>query len=76
MYIINDKVSNLFGKIEFMLSYSFVAMSSWPTRWVGRWSALEFTMNTYDTALPPAQKGEGKTCPRIMFFTWELPCLN
>lgn len=76
MYIINDKVFNPFGKIKFTLSYSFVARSSWPTRWVGRWSALEFTTDTYDTALPPAQKGEDKPYPRIMFFTWELPCLS
>lgn len=62
MYIIKNRVSCPFGKIEFTLSYSFLAVSSWPTRWVRRQSAQESTTSGYDTALLPSPaKGKQDT---------------
>lgn len=78
MYVIKNRVSCSLVKIEFPLSYSFLAVSSWSTRWVRRQSAQECITNGYDTALSASPAREKQDMPKnnVPHLAVVMPQLN
>lgn len=78
MYAIKTRVSCPFGKIEVTLSYSFLAVSSWSTRWVRRQSVQECTTNAYDTSLYPSLAKGKQDMPKnnVLCMAIAVPELN
>lgn len=78
MYVIKTRVSCPFGKIGVTLSYSFLAMSSWSTRWVRRQSVQECTTNAYDTLLYPSLAKGKQDMPKnnVLRMAIAVPELN